>query len=197
MKPFSERNLLVIGAIGLAVTVGIVVGALQYDKLPFLNQGKEYSAYFAEAGGLTPVMRPSRFRVSRWARSTSIELDGPRVLIKFTVKKNIRLGDRTEAAIKTKGLLGTKILEVYAARRRSTGRHDSHGAHDVAVSAAGCAGRVGDHDQRLEHQSTVGFAAGVVGDVRRHPAGAEDRGRGCRPVLGDTQRARCAAARPA
>ena len=42
----------------------------------------------------------------------SIELDGPRVLIKFTVDKNIRLGDRTEAAIKTKGLLGTKILEV-------------------------------------------------------------------------------------
>jgi len=42
----------------------------------------------------------------------SIELDGPRVLIKFTVDKSIPLGDRTEAAIKTKGLLGTKILEV-------------------------------------------------------------------------------------
>ena len=113
MKPFSDRNLLVIGAIGLALTVGIVVGALQYDKLPFLNQGKEYSAYFAEAGGLTPEagVQVSGFQVGK---VTSIELDGPRVLIKFTVKKNIRLGDRTEAAIKTKGLLGTKMLEVYA-----------------------------------------------------------------------------------
>ena len=42
----------------------------------------------------------------------SIELDGPRVLVKFTVDKSIRLGDRTEAAIKTKSLLGTKMLEV-------------------------------------------------------------------------------------
>ena len=120
MKPFSERNHFVIGAIGLAITVGIVVGALQYDKLPFLNQGKEYSAYFAEAGGLTgdAGVQVSGFQVGK---VTSIELDGPRVLIKFTVKKNIRLGDRTEAAIKTKGLLGTKILEVYS---RGDGQQD-------------------------------------------------------------------------
>jgi phospholipid/cholesterol/gamma-HCH transport system substrate-binding protein len=120
VKPFSERNLLLIGAIGLAITVGIVVGALQYDKLPFLNQGKEYSAYFAEAGGLTgdAGVQVSGFQVGK---VTSIELDGPRVLVKFTVKKNIRLGDRTEAAIKTKGLLGTKILEVYS---RGDGQQD-------------------------------------------------------------------------
>ena len=42
----------------------------------------------------------------------SIELDGPRALVKFTVARNIQLGDRTEAAIKTRGLLGTKVLEV-------------------------------------------------------------------------------------
>jgi phospholipid/cholesterol/gamma-HCH transport system substrate-binding protein len=43
---------------------------------------------------------------------SSIELDGPRVLVKFNVDGNIHMGDRTEAAIKTKGLLGTKILDV-------------------------------------------------------------------------------------
>jgi phospholipid/cholesterol/gamma-HCH transport system substrate-binding protein len=111
MKPFSERNLFVIGAIGLAVTIAIILGAINYDKLPFLNQGKEYSAYFAEAGGLMndAAVQVSGFQVGK---VQSIELDGPRVLIKFTVNKNIRLGDRTEAAIKTKGLLGTKILAV-------------------------------------------------------------------------------------
>ena len=41
MKPFSERNLFVIGAIGIAVTVAIILGAINYDKLPFFNQGKE------------------------------------------------------------------------------------------------------------------------------------------------------------
>jgi phospholipid/cholesterol/gamma-HCH transport system substrate-binding protein len=113
VKSFSERNLLVIGAIGLAITIAIVLAALQYDKLPFINQDKEYSAYFAEAGGLTSdaAVQVSGFQVGQ---VKSIELDGPRVLIKFTVKKNIRLGDRTEAAIKTKGLLGNKILEVYS-----------------------------------------------------------------------------------
>ena len=34
------------------------------------------------------------------------------MLVTFTVDDDIRLGDRTEAAIKTKSLLGTKILEV-------------------------------------------------------------------------------------
>jgi phospholipid/cholesterol/gamma-HCH transport system substrate-binding protein len=34
------------------------------------------------------------------------------VLVKFNVGKNIRLGDRTEVGIKTKGLLGSKILDV-------------------------------------------------------------------------------------
>ncbi len=66
-------------------------------------------------------MPPCRFRACRWARSTSIELDGPRVLVKFTVDKDIRLGDRTEAAIKTKSLLGAKILEVTP---RGDGRQD-------------------------------------------------------------------------
>jgi phospholipid/cholesterol/gamma-HCH transport system substrate-binding protein len=120
MKPFSERNLFIIGAIGLAITIAIIVGAINYDKLPFLNEGKQYSAYFAEAGGLMDdsAVQVSGFQVGK---VESIELDGTRVLVKFTVNKEIRLGDRTEAAIKTKGLLGTKILEVTS---RGDGRQD-------------------------------------------------------------------------
>jgi phospholipid/cholesterol/gamma-HCH transport system substrate-binding protein len=110
VKAFSERNQLVIGAVGLAVTIGIVGGSLNYDKLPFLR-GNEYSAYFAEAGGLKTgeAVQVSGFKVGE---VQSIELDGSRALVKFTVAKNIRLADRTEAAIKTRGLLGTKVLEV-------------------------------------------------------------------------------------
>lgn len=113
MKSFSERNPLIIGAIGLAVTIAIILGALQYDKIPFVSQDKEYTAYFAEAGGLMgdAGVQVSGFQVGK---VKSIELDGPRVLVTFTVQKDIRLGDRSEAAIKTKGLLGTKILEVYS-----------------------------------------------------------------------------------
>lgn len=110
MKSFSERNQLVIGVVGLALTIGIVLGSLNYERLPFL-QGAQYSAYFADAGGLRTGedVQVSGFTVGN---VKSIELDGSRALITFTVSKDILLGERTEAAIKTRGLLGTKMLEV-------------------------------------------------------------------------------------
>ncbi|MDT7722500.1 MAG: phospholipid/cholesterol/gamma-HCH transport system substrate-binding protein, partial [Mycobacterium sp.] len=52
MKTFSERSPLIIGAIGVAAVLTVVLGALNYQKLPFVNQDKDYSAYFADAGGL-------------------------------------------------------------------------------------------------------------------------------------------------
>jgi phospholipid/cholesterol/gamma-HCH transport system substrate-binding protein len=111
MKPFSERNPLVVGGIGVAATLGVVLLSLFFDKLPFIPKGKDYSAYFAEAGGIQPddEVRVSGYRVGQ---VSSVELDGPRVLVKFHVADNIRLGDRTEASIKLKNVLGSKTLEV-------------------------------------------------------------------------------------
>ena len=120
MKPFAERNTLIMGAIGLGVTAAVVVIAMQYDKIPFVNQAEDYSAHFAEAGGLTTGagVQVSGLRVGE---VSSIELDGPRVLVKFRVDNDVRIGDRSEAAIKTRGLLGTKVLEVMS---RGDGRQD-------------------------------------------------------------------------
>jgi phospholipid/cholesterol/gamma-HCH transport system substrate-binding protein len=111
MKSFEERSPLLIGAIGIGLTIGVVLAALNYDKLPFFDSNKDYSAYFADAGGLIPgsAVEVSGYEVGKVG---SISLDGPRVLVTFNVDKDIRLGDRTEAAIKTKSLLGAKILEV-------------------------------------------------------------------------------------
>jgi phospholipid/cholesterol/gamma-HCH transport system substrate-binding protein len=111
MKSFAERNTLVLGAVGVAVTVGLTVAALEYDKLPFVNSGTTYTAYFAEAGGLSSgaAVEVSGFRVGQ---VKDIDLDGPRVLVTFKINDDVDLGDRTEAAIKTKTLLGAKILEV-------------------------------------------------------------------------------------
>ena len=52
MKLFQERNPLTTGAIGIALTASLVLGALNYTKLPFVNHTHQYSAYFAESGGL-------------------------------------------------------------------------------------------------------------------------------------------------
>ena len=130
MKPFSERSPLVMGAIGLGLTGAIVLFAMEYDKVPFINQTKEYSAYFAEAGGLTTGagVQVSGFRVGE---VQSIELDGPQVLVKFTIDDDIGLGDRTEAAIKTRGLLGAKILEVMS---RGDGRQEGTIPRDRTTS---------------------------------------------------------------
>ena len=86
MKSFSERNLVLIGAIGCALTAAVVLAALNYNKLPFFNQNKHYSAYFAEAGGLIPLaaVQVSGFSVGK---VDSLALDGPRVLVTFNVDR--------------------------------------------------------------------------------------------------------------
>ncbi|ULP41597.1 MCE family protein [Mycobacterium lentiflavum] len=112
MKSFSERNLTLVGAVGVAATAAIVLGALQYDKLPiFTVQKREYSAYFAESSGLDSGahVQVSGFQVGA---VTSVALEGARVLVKFNVDKDVPLGDRSEAAIKAKSLLGAKVLEI-------------------------------------------------------------------------------------
>ena len=110
-KPFSDRNPFVVGLVGVGLTVALLLVALNYSRLPFVNRGEEYSAYFAEAGGLYggAAVQVSGADVGT---VTGLSLDGPRVLVTFTVDKDIRLGDRTEAAVKLKTVLGTKLLEV-------------------------------------------------------------------------------------
>ena len=111
MKSFSERNPVIIGLIGITAVVAIALAALNYQKLPFLNQGKTYSAQFADAGGL---FTGATVEVSGYptGKVSAIELDGSRVLVTFKIDKDIHVGDRSEARIRAKSLLGTKVLEV-------------------------------------------------------------------------------------
>lgn len=111
MKPFAERSHLALGAVGIGVVVVVSALALLFQKLPYVNGTNTYSGYFADASGLH-TGAPVDISGFPAGRVSSIDLDGPRVLIKFTVDDNVHLGERTEAAIKTKGLLGSKMLEV-------------------------------------------------------------------------------------
>lgn len=111
MKMFSERNLFFIGAVGVVVSGGVVVAALQYDKLPFVDSTTTYRAQFTEAGGLS-AGAPVQVLGLRVGEVASVELDNTTVLVTFDVADDIQLGDRSEAAIKTKSVLGAKVLEV-------------------------------------------------------------------------------------
>jgi phospholipid/cholesterol/gamma-HCH transport system substrate-binding protein len=111
MKSFSERNLVVIGAAGLVATVAVLLVALNFDRLPLLSSGKTYSAYFADAAGLES---DADVQVSgyRMGSVTGMELDGNKVRVTFKITGDVRLGERTEAAIQNSTLLGTKIVEL-------------------------------------------------------------------------------------
>jgi phospholipid/cholesterol/gamma-HCH transport system substrate-binding protein len=111
MKPFRERNPIIIGAVGVTALVAVTLGAFNYSKLPFFSSGTTYSAYFEEAGGLT-TGAPVQVSGLRAGQVQSISLEPQGVLVEFTVAEDIRLGQRTEASIKTIGLLGMKILSV-------------------------------------------------------------------------------------
>ncbi|MFI5510168.1 MCE family protein [Mycobacterium sp. NPDC051804] len=111
IKPLADRNRLAVGVVGILVVVLAVIAAFSYDRLPFIKGTSDYSAYFAEAGGIKPG---SDVRVSGMSvgRVSDVKLEGTKVLVDFTVRNGVELGDRTEAAIKTETVLGNKMLEV-------------------------------------------------------------------------------------
>ncbi len=111
ITPLAERNRLAVGAVGIVTLIGLVIITFSYDKLPLIKGTSNQSAFFAEAGGIKPG---SDVRVSGMSvgRVSDIRLEGTKVRVDFTVRNGVDLGDRSEAAIKTETVLGTKMLEL-------------------------------------------------------------------------------------
>ncbi|MBE1551751.1 phospholipid/cholesterol/gamma-HCH transport system substrate-binding protein [Mycobacterium sp. OAS707] len=111
MKPLSDRKLVMIGVVGIAVIGLLSAGALNFNKLPLINSGTTYSAYFAELGGLTSGA-PVQVSGFKSGQVTDIQLRPEGVLVTFRISGDIRLGENSEAAIKTISLLGNKVVDV-------------------------------------------------------------------------------------
>jgi phospholipid/cholesterol/gamma-HCH transport system substrate-binding protein len=111
IKPLAERNRVTVGLVGILVVLALVVAVFSYDKIPFVKGTTDQVAYFSEAGG---IKAGSDVRVSGMSvgRVSAIHLEGNQVRVDFTVDDGVGLGDRTEAAIKTETVLGTKTLEL-------------------------------------------------------------------------------------
>lgn len=111
IKPLARRSPVTIGVMGTVIVALLTIAAFQYDKLPFVKNTDDYAGYFSEAGGIKPG---STVRVSGMGvgRVSDVRLEGTKVRVGFTVRKAIQLGDRTEAAIKTETILGSKMLEL-------------------------------------------------------------------------------------
>ena len=109
MKPFRERNPVVVGAISLVVLAVTLVAALRADDLPIIGGGDTYHAMFTEAGGLK-VNDEVRIAGVRVGKVDEVELAGDEVRVSFKVDDTAAFGGDTRAAIKVKTILGSMFL---------------------------------------------------------------------------------------
>ncbi len=109
MKPFRERNPVIIGAISLVALFALLLAAFKASSLPIIGGGDIYHAAFSEAGGLK-VNDEVRIAGVRVGKVEGIELDGDHVQVTFRVDDAAEFGQETAAAIKVKTLLGSMFL---------------------------------------------------------------------------------------
>lgn len=111
MKPFRERNPVVVGAVSLAVIMLMLLAAFRAQDLPLIGGGDTYYAAFSEAGGLK-VDDPVRIAGVRVGKVESIELDGDTVKVGMRIKTDADFGDETRADIKVATLLGSMYVSI-------------------------------------------------------------------------------------
>lgn len=99
------------GILGIFVVACLVLISFGYTGLPFFPQGRNFEAYFSDAGGISPG---NDVNVSGIAvgKVTDVSLAGDAAKVNFTVDRNIKIGDQSLVAIKTETVLGQKSLSV-------------------------------------------------------------------------------------
>ena len=90
IKPLNRQNPVLVGVVGTILVTCVVLAAFEYNKLPFIKNTNDYSAYFSGAGGIKPG---SQVRVSGMGvgRVSDVRLEGTKVRVGFTVRKSITL----------------------------------------------------------------------------------------------------------
>jgi phospholipid/cholesterol/gamma-HCH transport system substrate-binding protein len=109
MKRFSERNRVVIAIVGSVLLVVVALGAINFSKLPLINDHTGYGAAFVDAAGLAQGDPVSVAGVDVGTIS-GLSLSGSHVLVQFTVQNGVQLGDRTNASAKVLTPLGQEYL---------------------------------------------------------------------------------------
>ena len=168
MKPFRERNPVVVGAISIAVLALLLVGGFRAQDLPLIGGGDTYYANFAEAGGIK-VGDEVRIAGVRVGAVESIELDGDQVRVGFRIKTDSQFGPTSRADLKVKTLLGDMFLAVEPA---GSGQMEegatipverTSSPYDVVEAFEGLAETAGDIDTDQLAQSLT-----VLADLTRN-----------------------------
>lgn len=123
MKPFRERNPIVVGIVSVAVLTVAMLFAFSLDRFTFLRGVYVIEADFADAAGLTSEnevrvagLKVGKVRSIELASQSGTASSGSeindRVRVSMEVSRGIRLGDRSEAEIKLKTILGSKFVDI-------------------------------------------------------------------------------------
>jgi phospholipid/cholesterol/gamma-HCH transport system substrate-binding protein len=113
-KPFRERNLVAVGIASAVVIAAVLVGAINFSRLPLISDTTTYQANFANAAGLAPGDSVTVAGV-HVGTVTSLTLAGTVVRVHFTVQRGTPLGTDTGAAARILNPLGVEYLALLPA----------------------------------------------------------------------------------
>jgi len=116
-RSFSERNPIPIAIFGLIGTTLALVLVARWQDLPLISNNVAYQAEFADASGLV-AGEEVRIAGVKVGQVRDLALDGNKIIVHFTVA-NTEIGDRTEAGIEVKTLLGQHFLSLTPAGDRA------------------------------------------------------------------------------
>lgn len=111
MLKYRGARLARAGFLGVVLAILIIAVGLQPERLMAYATSLQYSARFAEAGGIV-VGNDVTLAGIKIGSVTDVELDDGDALVRFTVASRYPLGSETSAHIKTGTLLGERVLTV-------------------------------------------------------------------------------------
>ena len=169
MARHSERSILRLGAISLAVLALVMAASFNLQKFPGFR-GTGYHAEFTDANGLS---RGDMVQIGgvRVGRVNSIDIASDHVRVNFDVH-GAEFGTETKASVQVLNLLGTKYLEIVPAGSGQMPKGStiplSRHAHDLR---RGEHAEPADHDHRAARHRSARHGAADAGrdDRRRRP----------------------------
>ena len=114
-----DRDPLRTGIFGAVLVVCVIVVAFGYSTLPFWPQGRIYTAYFSDAGGINvgndvyvSGIKVGKVQSLALAGDTGCEQPAECARLVFTVDRHVNVGNSSLAAIRTETILGQRAVAV-------------------------------------------------------------------------------------
>ncbi len=118
MKRFRERNRALTGLVSIVIILTLVAGALEFSKLPLINNTDGYSADLANEAILVPSDIVTVYGV-KVGQINGLHLDvkdgHAQVKVDFTIKQGVKLGSMTSAEIEVLSPIGTEYIQLVPA----------------------------------------------------------------------------------